>query len=95
MSVSEKHKNKEEVITARCKGRIKERLILISKVENVSMSEIVAKSIKEYYQRHYPDKEFFEKESQYFGRYGSGQGDLSVDRKKYVKGKLHGKHGHS
>jgi hypothetical protein len=95
MSTTDTHKNKEKVITARCSGKTKKFLVLLSRAEKLSMSEVVAKSIEEYYKRHFPDKSFFEEEKRLFGRYSSGIGDLSFNRKKYLKEKLRAKHSHS
>lgn len=95
MTTTKKHKNKEKVITARCDDKTKKFLYLLSRTENISMSEIVARSIDEYYKRHFPDRSFFEGEKRLFGRYSSGVGDLSFNRKKYLKEKLRAKHSHS
>ncbi|MBI5554306.1 MAG: transcriptional regulator [Elusimicrobia bacterium] len=86
---------KKEIISARCNIQAKEILNLLSRSENLSRSEIIAKSILEYYQRHFPDKSLREKEKKLFGRYGSRKGDLSINRKHYLKEILGGKHSHS
>ncbi len=93
MPFSKSEKTKNEVITARCGSEIKEILHIMSVLEKQSMSDILAKSVIEYQKRHYPD--IFETESKFFGRFGSGKGDLSVNRKKYLKEAILGKHGHS
>ncbi|MBU4306009.1 MAG: hypothetical protein KJ893_10400 [Candidatus Omnitrophica bacterium] len=85
-------KQKEEVITARCDSHIKDILHLLSQSENVSMSGVIAKSILEYYQRHFPNQSFCKEEQKLFGRYGSGKGDLSIKRKQYLKEFLGEKH---
>jgi hypothetical protein len=95
MGKTRETETKEEVITARCDSEVKEHLFVMSKVENVSMSEVLAKSIREYYRRHFPGKSYYEQESRLFGRYGSGKGDLSVNRKRYLKEKLSEKYSRS
>lgn len=95
MSTTKLHKTKEEIITARCDTHIKETLQLLSQSERLSMSEVIAKSILEYHQRHFPNKSFLEVEKQLFGRYSSGKGDLSTKRKQYLKELLSGKHSHN
>ena len=95
MTKTSEHENKEETITARCRSGVKKTLYLLSRMERRSMSEVLARSVQEYYQRHFPGKDFFEREKQLFGRYGSGIGDLSVNRKKYLKEKLREKHSYS
>lgn len=89
------HKNKEEMITARCDARTKAILLLLSKSERLSMSDVIAKSVFEYHQRHFPNKAFLKEEQKLFGRYSSSKGDLSIERKHYLKEMLGGKHSHS
>ena len=86
------NKIKEESITARCDTHIKEILHLLSQSEDLSMSDIIAKSILEYHQRHFPNQSFFEVEKELFGRYSSGRGNLSTKRKRYLKEILSAKH---
>ncbi|MBU0693607.1 MAG: hypothetical protein KKC11_02915 [Candidatus Omnitrophica bacterium] len=86
---------KEETITARCDIHIKETLDILSQSEHLSKSEIMAKSILEYYQRHFPSKAFLKTERELFGRYGSDKGDLSIKRKKYIGEVLDRKHSHN
>ncbi|MFH1879109.1 MAG: hypothetical protein ABH883_09920 [Candidatus Omnitrophota bacterium] len=88
-------KIKDETITARCGNQVKKILYLISHQEKLSMSEVLAKSILEYYKRHFPDGNFYKHEVELFGRYGSGKSDLSADRKKYLKERLNAKHSRS
>lgn len=95
MPIIKSHNTKEELITARCGTHVKEILHLLSQSERLSMSEVIAKSILEYHQRHFPNKSFLEAEKQLFGRYSSGKGDLSTKRKQYLKELLSGKHSHN
>lgn len=95
MSTAKLHETKEEIITARCGTHVKEILHLLSQVEDVSMSDIVAKSLLEYHRRHFPNKSFLQTEKEIFGRYSSGRGDLSTKRKDYLKEILGGKHSHN
>ncbi len=92
MPVIKSRNTKEGIITARCNTNVKEILHLLSQSERLSMSKVIAKSILEYHKRHFPDQSFFEKEQELFGRYGSSRGDLSVNRKQYLKEMLSGKH---
>lgn len=88
-------KIKDETITARCGNQVKKILHLISVREHVSMSEILSKSVMEYYKRHFSDKDFYKHEVELFGRYGSKKGNLSVKRKKYLKERLNAKYSRS
>lgn len=95
MSTTKSYKIKEEIITARCDTHVKEILHLLSQSEDLSMSDVIAKSILEYHKRHFPNKSFLETERELFGRHGSGKGDLSIKRKQYLKEMLSGKHSHN
>lgn len=95
MSAIKTHKTKEETVTARCDTQVKEILRLLSQAENLSMSDIIAKSILEYHKRHFPNKAFLKTEKQLFGKYGSGKGDLSTKKKQYLKEMLSEKHSHN
>lgn len=92
MSIVKLRGAKEEVITARCDSRVKEILHLLSRSERLSMSQVIAKSILEYHKRRFPDQSFSEEEQELFGRYGSSKGDLSINRKQYLRKMLSGKH---
>ena len=95
MSITKSHNTKEEIITARCDTHVKEALQLLSQAEDISMSDIVAKSILEYHKRHFPNRSFLQTERELFGRYSSGRGDLSTKRRDYLKEMLRGKHSHN
>ena len=92
MSITKSHSTKEEIITARCGTQVKEILHLLSQSERLSMSAVIAKSILEYHKRRFPDQSFSEEEQKLFGRHGSSKGDLSVNRKQYLRKMLSGKH---
>ena len=95
MPTTNSHKTKEEMITARCDSNVKEVLYLLSQSENLSMSDVIVKSVLEYHQRHFPNKSFLKIEQDLFGRYSSGKGDLSTKRKQYLRESLSGKHRHN
>ena len=92
MPIAKSHNTKEEIITARCDTHVKEILHLLSQSGRISMSDVITKSILEYHQRHFPSQSFLEEEQELFGRYSSSKGDLSVNRKQYLKEILGGKH---
>ncbi len=95
MSNTGSHKNKEEMITARCDTHTKAILLFLSKSNHLSMSDVISKSVLEYHQRHFPTQSLLKKEQKLFGRYSSKIGDLSIERKHYLKEILDGKHSHS
>ncbi len=92
MSITKSHNTKEKIITARCDTHVKEILHLLSQSERLSMSDVITKSILEYHKRHFPDQSFSEEEQGLFGRYSSSKGDLSINRKQYLKETLSGKY---
>ena len=94
MTTAKSYKTKEEIITARCDAHVKDVLHILSQSEDLSMSDVIVKSILEYHKRHFPDQSFFKEEQELFGRYGSKEGDLSVNRKKYLEEMLGEKHSH-
>jgi len=95
MAILNRKKRKEENISARCYPDIKALLHFMERATVFSESEIVAKSIREYYQRHFSQEDLFKVEAQLFGKYSSGKRDLSSKRKKYLKENLHEKHKHN
>lgn len=95
MPITETKQTKKEIITARCDTRAKEILNLLSKTEHLSRSEIITKSILEYYRKYFLNRSLVEKEREFFGRFGSAKGDVSIKRKQYLKEILGGKHRHS
>ena len=92
MPILKSHNTKEEIITARCNAHVKEILHLLGQSEHLSMSDVITKSILEYHKRHFPGQSFSEEEQELFGRYSSAKGDLSINRKQYLKEMLGGKH---
>lgn len=84
---------KTNLLTARCSTHVKEALAVLSRTEHLSKSEIISKSVLDYYERHLPQN-LSEVEQKLFGRYSSGKKDLSTNRKKYLKEILLEKHSH-
>lgn len=96
MSLANSKPEKTEIISARCNAYVKNILNLLSQTENLPMSEIISKSVIEYYQNHFPNQSFLEIEKELFGKYSSSSGkrDLSVKRRQYLKDTLHERHRH-
>ncbi len=92
MSLAKSKNEKKELLSARCNSHVKEVLTQLSQTEHLAMSEIITKSILEYYQRHFPNQSFLKTEQELFGRYNSGKRDLSINRKQYLKEGLGAKH---
>ena len=84
---------KTMLLTARCSAPVKDALTILSRSENLSKSEIISKSVLDYYQRHLPH-DLAEMEKNLFGKYKSGKKDLSANRKEYFLKSLLEKHSH-
>ncbi len=79
-------------ITARLKGASGRKLRLLCKLEGVSITDVIKESLEEYFDRHVPSAAPYEIGKNLFGRFSSGRGDLSINRKKYLRKKLREKH---
>ncbi|MES0490972.1 MAG: ribbon-helix-helix domain-containing protein [Leptospirales bacterium] len=64
---------------------IEEKLESISHSEHLSKSQIIKNSLAEYFDKHYSEKNSYELGKNYFGKYGTGQSDLSTKRKEHLK----------
>ena len=82
-------------ISARLEDNITSKLEIISEFEGVSKSKIIAKSIIEYFERHIPRNTPYEIGKSFFGKHQSGKVNLSSNRKKYLKEKMHEKYCHN
>jgi len=83
---------KSATISARCLPIVKKRLKILTETEHLTESEIISKCVLEYFKRKFSNKEQLDEEEKFFGRFSSKKGDLSVNRKKYLKDKVHAKH---
>ncbi len=80
------------MISLRLTSDLEEKLNRIAESENISKSEIVKQALvlyfKDYYKKHSP----YDLGTDLFGKYGSGKGNLSLEYKNLLKGKLREKH---
>jgi len=78
------------MITLRLDPELERKIIFTAKRLGISKSELIRKSISNYLQNiSFPDP--WELGKKYFGKYSSGKGNLSRDRKKILKSKLQAK----
>jgi predicted DNA-binding protein len=68
------------------------RLAALAEERNQSKSYIIQKALAFYLAEEYSEKDSYKLGEDYFGRYGSGDGNLSKDYKKRLREKLHAKH---
>jgi hypothetical protein len=80
--------SKEVITTARLPSETRNKLLILSRVKNRTMSEIIIESLEMYYEQEESGIDSYTLGLPYFGKYGSGIGDLSTTYKKRIKEKL-------
>ena len=92
MSVAYKNNKgraKNEVITtARLPLETRNKLIVLSKHKNMTKSEVIIEALEMLYDREENEMDSYTLGLPYFGKYGSGIGDLSTTYKQRLKEKL-------
>jgi len=78
-------------ITVRLGKKLEHFIEEESKNEGITKSQLVRECIAEYYNKVKTGKSPWELGNNYFDLYGSGSSDLSVNRKKILRNKIHGK----
>ncbi|MCL2705573.1 MAG: CopG family transcriptional regulator [Spirochaetaceae bacterium] len=74
--------SKNEVITtARLPGDTRNKLLILSKHKNKTKSEIIIEALEMYYEKEESELDSYTLGLPYFGKYGSGIGDLSTTYK--------------
>lgn len=67
---------------------LEEKLNSFAERENVTKSEIIKEALENYFDDYEEKTNPYDLGKEFFGRYGSGQGDLSVSYKKKVRNKI-------
>jgi len=88
MNIYKTLKTSEAVTTARLPQDTRNKLIILSKAKNKTMSEIIIESLELYYKQEENELDSYTLGLPYFGKYGSGIGDLSTTYKQRLKEKL-------
>ena len=74
---------KSEVITsARLPADTRNKLLILSKHKNITKSEVIIKALEMYYEQEENELDSYTLGLPYFGKYGSGIGDLSTTYKR-------------
>jgi predicted DNA-binding protein len=76
--------------TVRLSSELEEKLYAAAKTENLSKSDVVKEALAQYFSRE-EEKTSWELGESYFGKYGSGDGNLSSEYKNKMKGKISAK----
>ncbi len=82
------------MISVRLPKDLEEKLELYALKQKVTKTEIIKKALAEYMEKNSEEKSPYELVENLFGKYGSGQGDLSVKYKKKVREKIDTKMSH-
>ena len=80
-----------QVTTARLPIDTRNKLIMLAKIKGKTKSEIIKESVEKYYEQEVPELDSYTPGLPYFGKYGSGEGDLSTTYKQRIKEKLRAK----
>ena len=88
ISIMPKKVNNEVITTARLPSDTRNKLLILSKAKNKSKSEIIINALEMYYEKEENELDSYTLGLSYFGKYGSGLGDLSTTYKKRFREQL-------
>ena len=78
----------EQITTVRLPQDTRIKLNTLARVKGKTMSEIIKESLEMYYEREENELDSYTLGLPYFGKYSSGEGDLSTTYKQRIKEKL-------
>ena len=81
-----------QITTARLAPDTRNKLLTLSRIKGKTKSDIIKESLDLYYEREEKEIDSFTLGEPYFGKYSSGEGDLSTTYKARIKEKLRDKH---
>ncbi|SDC82069.1 MULTISPECIES: CopG family ribbon-helix-helix protein [unclassified Candidatus Frackibacter] len=79
------------MISVRLSKELEEKINLLSQQKDLTKSDIVKEALEMYIEKEEEQKKPYELGEEFFGKYGSGQGDLSTQYKKKVSEKINEK----
>jgi len=79
---------KEVITSARLPISTRNKLLVLSKHKNKTMSEIIIEALDMYYEKEEEELDSYTIGLPYFGKYNLGDGDLSTTYKQRIKEKL-------
>ncbi len=77
--------------TVRLPLEIEQRLEILARKKHKTKTEIIKEALEKYFYQEESEKDSYELGEEYFGRYGSGDGSLSVSYKEKIKDKINAK----
>ena len=81
-----------QITTARLASDSRNKLLVLSRVKGKTKSDIIKESLDLYYDQEEKEIDSFSLGEPYFGKYSSGESDLSTTYKERIKEKLRAKH---
>jgi len=85
VSVRKRQKIDDVITTARLPIDTRNKLVALSRVKNKTKSEIIIESLELYYKMEEGEIDSYTLGLPYFGKYSSGEGDLSTTYKQRIK----------
>jgi predicted DNA-binding protein len=74
--------------TVRLPDDIERKLATLSRAKKKSKSELIKEALEQFFHNEENEKDSYELGKDYFGQYGSGKGDLSINYKRLLKEKI-------
>jgi hypothetical protein len=71
---------------------MEQKLAAFSRTRHKSKSELIKEALENFFFREDDSQDSYKLGESYFGKYGSGDGNLSTNYKKVLKGKLNAKY---
>ena len=81
-----------QITSARLPHESRNKLITLSRAKGKTKSDIIKESLDLYYEQEEKEIDSYTLGEQYFGKYSSGQDDLSTTYKERIREKLRAKH---
>jgi Arc/MetJ-type ribon-helix-helix transcriptional regulator len=78
--------------TVRLPTEIEQKLEAVSKTRDKSKSDLIKEALENFFFQEEDQKDSYEIGKTYFGKFGSGNGNYSINYKKALKEKLHAKY---
>jgi len=78
--------------TVRLPMEIEQKLEILSRSTHKSKTDIIKEAIENMFTKEENEKDSYQLGEEYFGRFGSGKGNLSTDYKNLLKDKINAKY---
>ena len=82
----------KQMATVRLPLEMKQKLQILSDTQHKSKSDLIKEALEQFFHKQREGTDSYELGKELFGQYGSGQGNLSRDYKRLLKGKIRAKH---